>query len=81
MYGRRDLVVGNPDSGYAFRSDYYDVQIGDVVLVSGDDGPWEATVCRLDRGDWDGDVKDVIAILEQRAFANIPPSKWWTLRP
>ncbi len=79
MYGRCDVVAGEPDSGYAFRCAYYDVQIGDVVLVPGIDGPAEATVCRLDRGTWDGDVKDVIAMLEQRAFVNVPPSIWWTL--
>jgi hypothetical protein len=37
-------------------------------------------VCRLDHGTWDGDVKDVIAMLEHREFVNVPPSKWWTLR-
>ena len=78
MYGRRDVVAGESDSGYAFRCAYR-VQIGDVVLVSGDDGPWEATVCRLDRGTWGGDVKDVVAVVERREFVNTPPSKWWTL--
>jgi hypothetical protein len=31
------------------------------------------------RGTWEGDVKDVIALLEKRAFVNVLPSKWWTL--
>jgi hypothetical protein len=41
MSGKRDLVACEPDSGWAFRC-AFDVQIGDVVLVSGDTGPWEA---------------------------------------
>jgi hypothetical protein len=80
MYGRRDVVACELESGYAFRCDYHNVQIGDVVLVPGFSGPEEATVCRLDRGTWGGEVKDVIAMLEQRAFVNVPPSKWWALR-
>lgn len=79
MFGKRDLVAGAPDSGWAFRC-AFDVQIGDVVLVSGDGGPWEATACRLDRGNWNGYLKDVVAVLERREFVNAPPSKWWTLR-
>jgi hypothetical protein len=80
MYGHRDVVAGEPDSGYAFRCAYYDMQVGDVVLVPSPIGPTEATVCRLDRGTWDGDVKDVIAVMERREFVNTPPSIWWTLR-
>jgi hypothetical protein len=38
MSGKRDLVACEPVSGWAFRC-AFDVQIGDVVLVSGDGGP------------------------------------------
>jgi hypothetical protein len=79
MYGRRDVVGGEPGFGYAFRCAYYDVQIGDVVLVPSPIGAEEATVCRLDCGTRDGDVKDIIAMLEKRAFVKEPTSIWWTL--
>jgi hypothetical protein len=38
MSGKRDLVACEPVSGWAFRC-AFDVQIGDVVLVSGDGDP------------------------------------------